>query len=122
MSEKIAQIALEKMEFVANHGCLEHEKKYGNTFSVDLWMDIDCEIAAKTDQLSDALNYQEVYDVVKREMEIASELIEHVGHRITSSVFTHFPKIKKLKLKLSKHQPALGGKVGTVSVTYKMSR
>lgn len=122
MSEKLAQIALENMEFYAYHGCLEHEKKYGNTFSVDLWMDLNCEKAAKTDNLSDTLNYQEVYDIVKCEMDKPADLIEHVGYRITEAVFSKFENIKKLKVKLSKYQPALGGKVGSVSVTYKRSR
>ena len=88
MSEKLAQIALENMEFYAYHGCLEHEKKYGNTFGVDLWMDLNCEMAAKTDNLSDTLNYQEVYDIVKCEMDKPADLIEHVGHRITEAVFS----------------------------------
>lgn len=122
MSEKLAQIALENMEFYAYHGCLEHEKKYGNTFGVDLWMDLNCEMAAKTDNLSDTLNYQEVYDIVKCEMDKPADLIEHVGHRITEAVFSKFENIKKLKVKLIKYQPALGGKVGSVSVTYKRSR
>lgn len=122
MKEKLAQIALENMEFYAYHGCLEHEKKYGNTFGVDLWMDLNCEMAAKTDNLSDTLNYQEVYDIVKCEMDKPADLIEHVGYRITEAVFSKFENIKKLKVKLCKYQPALGGKVGSVSVTYQRSR
>ena len=112
----MSKITLENMEFHAYHGCLEHEKTLGNTFIVTLTMDLDTTLAGKSDELSDTLNYQLVYDVVKQEMEIPSKLIEHVGQRIVEKVCSSFIQITTLKLKLSKLNPPLGGKVVAVSI------
>lgn len=112
----MTKITLENMEFHAYHGCLEHEKTLGNTFIVSLTMDLNTTFAGKSDELSDTLNYQLVYDVVKQEMEIPSKLIEHVGQRIVEKVCSSFTQITTLKLKLSKLNPPLGGKVDAVSI------
>ena len=109
-------IILENMEFHAFHGCLEHEQNLGNTFIVSLSMKLETTLAGKTDNLNDTLNYQLVYDVVKREMEIPSKLIEHVGQRIVDCVYYEFSQIMEVELKLSKLNPPLGGKVDRVTI------
>jgi len=117
-----AMISLEDMEFHAFHGCLEHEKKLGNTFIVTLRFRIDTQLAGITDQLSDTLNYQLVYDLVKKEMETPAQLIEHLAQRILNKVFDTFPEILHTELKLKKLNPPLGGKVSSVSIEIEEDR
>ena len=112
----MAIISLNKMKFHAYHGWFDFEKRDGNTFLVSLMMELDTAKAETSDNLEDTLNYQEVYDVVKREMEIPSNLIEHVSRRIYEAVLKSFPQIKSLKISLSKLNPPLGGEVESVSV------
>jgi len=104
------------MEFHAFHGCLEHEQQLGNTFIVTIGMELDTSIAGTTDELIHTLNYQQVYDVVKAQMDIPSKLIEHVGQRITDTLFNVFPQIESLEVRLSKMNPPLGGKVDRVTI------
>lgn len=104
------------MKFHAYHGCLDFEKRDGNTFLVTVEMELDTNLAGKTDNLEDTLNYQEVYDVVKREMDVPSNLIEHVVKRIQNALVKEFPLIKSLKVRLSKLNPPLGGEVEAVSI------
>ena len=115
----MSKITLKDMEFHAYHGCLEHEKQNGNTFLVTLSMEIDTSAAEQSDRLEDTLNYKLVYDVVKEEMDKPSNLIEHIANRIKKSVQAKFPQIKKLKLKLSKLNPPVGGKTAKVSIELK---
>jgi dihydroneopterin aldolase len=110
------------MEFHAYHGCLEHEQTLGNTFLVTLSMELDTEIAQESDNLEDTLNYQLVYDAVKSEMEIPSKLIEHLAQRIVNGLFHKFTQIKSLRIKLSKKNPPLGGKVAFVSIEMDKNR
>lgn len=112
----MSKITLENMKFHAHHGCLDFEKRDGNTFLVSISMELDTSKAEKSDNLSDTLNYQQVYDVVKREMEIPSELIEHVTRRIKDSVLSEFPQIQLLTVELSKLNPPLGGDVERVKI------
>ena len=112
----MTRITLENMEFHAYHGCLEHEQQLGNTFIVTLSMELDTSLAGATDELVHTLNYQLVYDVVKAQMNIPSKLIEHVGQRIVDTLFSAFPQIQVLAVKLSKMNPPLGGKVDCVTI------
>lgn len=115
-------IILENMEFHAYHGCLEHEQTLGNTFLLSLSMELNTEIAGRTDQLDHTLNYQLVYDVLRREMDVPSKLIEHAGQRIVDAVMSSFSQINSLQLKLSKLNPPLGGKVEKVSIVLEAKR
>ena len=118
----MSKLTFENMEFHAFHGCLEHEQVLGNTFIVNLSFVLDTALAGKTDNLKHTLNYQLVYDVVKREMEIPSKLIEHVGQRILDSVFNEFPQILEVDVILSKLNPPLGGKVNRVTIEFEKRR
>lgn len=104
------------MKFHAYHGCLDFEKRDGNTFLVNLILELNTEKAEISDKLEDTLNYQEVYDVVKHEMEIPSNLIEHAARRIFDALIENFPQILHLNLRLSKLNPPLGDDVKSVSV------
>ena len=110
-------IEIEGMEFYAYHGHFPVEQVVGNRFIVDLTLFTDCTKAAKSDDLVDALNYQEVYLVVKEEMQIASHLLEHVAGRILQRLYREFESLEKAQVKISKLNPPMGGEIGKVSVT-----
>jgi dihydroneopterin aldolase len=112
-------ISIEKMEFYAYHGCFKEEQIIGTRFLVDLFMETDTTEAERSDELKDTVNYQEVYLLVKKEMEIKSKLLEHVGRRILDAMKEKFPEIKEAKVKISKMNPPLGGKMQNVSLTLK---
>jgi dihydroneopterin aldolase len=113
----MAIISIEKMEFYAYHGCFQEEQIIGTRFLVDLYLETDTKKAEKTDELADTVNYQEVYLLVKTEMEIKSKLLEHVGKRILDAIIKNFPEVGFAKLKISKMNPPLGGKMQNVSLT-----
>jgi 7,8-dihydroneopterin aldolase/epimerase/oxygenase len=113
----MAQIALENMEFFAYHGCFSEEQIIGTRFIVDLWIEADTTEAEQTDKLSKTINYQEVFLLVKEEMAEKSKLLEHVGRRILDALKDEFPEIISAKIKVSKMNPPLGGKIGSVSLT-----
>lgn len=115
----MSKITLQDMKFHAYHGCLDFEKRDGNTFLVSLTMELDTSRAEESDDLEDTLNYQEVYNVVKEEMSFPSNLIEHVAHRIYEAVKQKFPQIQKLDVELSKKAPPLGGDVEWVKIKIK---
>lgn len=115
----MSEIRLEGMEFFAYHGCYKEEQVIGTRFTVDLSLEADTTKAENTDHLSDTVNYQLVYQLVKAEMEQKSHLLEHIGKRILDSVFAQLPQVKHAHVKINKLNPSLahGGKVGQVSVT-----
>lgn len=109
-------IELEGMEFFAKHGHFEAERISGNKFTVDLTIKTNLTKAAHSDKLKDTINYQEVYDIVKKEMEITSFLLENVSQRIIDKLYEHFKSIEKISIKVSKINPQMGGQINKVSV------
>ncbi|MBU0764952.1 MAG: dihydroneopterin aldolase [Bacteroidetes bacterium] len=112
----MGQIRLEGMEFFARHGCTRKEQEKGNTFIVDLIIGEDLTVAGKSDDLNDAIDYTEVYNLIKQEMKIRSNLLEHVGMRILDAVSDHFEGLSEITVKISKPDPPVDGKTNSFSV------
>lgn len=110
-------ISIEGMEFYAYHGCFSEEQLIGTWFIVDLFLETNTQEAERSDELHHTINYLEVYQLVKMEMEINSKLLEHVGRRIITSVQQKFPSVKHVRVKVRKMNPPLGGKMDFVSLT-----
>ncbi len=115
--KRMGIIEIEGMHFYAYHGHFEAERVVGNEFLVDVSLETDCSRAAATDNLEDALNYQAVFDLVKKEMQVKSHLLEHVAQRILDVLYVEFPTVRKVKVKVSKLNPPMGGEIGKASVT-----
>lgn len=110
-------IEIEGMEFYAYHGCFEAEQIVGNKFIVYACIQYDCQEAAQTDRIADALSYQTAYKIIAREMMKDSHLLENVAARMIDAIYAAFPQALHVKIKISKLNPPIGGKVGNTSVT-----
>ena len=104
-------IRLKNMKFYAYHGVLPQEKIVGNSFVVNVEFTADVSKSFETDKVDDTINYAKVYDLVKAEMEIPSQLIEHVAGRIFSRIKKAFPQISTLEVRLAKLNPPVNGEV-----------
>jgi dihydroneopterin aldolase len=109
-------IVIENMEFYAFHGHYREEQIVGNKFIVDLTIETDMSVPAKSDNLRDAVNYQRVYQIIKVQMEKKSYLLENIAGRILDALYSEMQGIKKATVKVSKMNPPMGGKIGSVSV------
>lgn len=112
----MAEIKLKGMEFFAYHGCFKEEQLIGNRFLVDVSFEYKTTQAEQTDELSDTIDYQAVYNVVKNQMNIKSKLLEHVGGRIIKALKEKFQGITHLSVRVCKCNPPLGGKIDRVCV------
>ncbi len=101
-------IFLDNVHFFAYHGVSEQERQVGNEFIINLRLKLDICQAAETDKLTDTVSYADIYEVVKKEMEIPSQLLEHVCKRICQKLFHTFPAIEAIELKLAKRNPPMG--------------
>lgn len=115
-------IEISGMEFYANHGCFAEERKIGTNFKVDLWIGYDSLKAQRTDNIDDTVNYLLVYQSVKKQMSVSSNLLENVAERITSALLDEFASVDYVKVRVSKLNPPLGGKMDSVSVMVEKTR
>lgn len=104
------RIALEGLEFHAFHGVYPHERETGNWFEVDIAVDTDFTLAALQDDLSETVNYETLFRIVKDEMERPSKLLETVASNIVEDVLRELPPVVKVEIRISKINPPIGGK------------
>ncbi len=98
------------MEFYGFHGCLPAEREKGQKFFVDLTLFTDLKKAGKTDNLTDTVNYAEVYTSVKNIVEgTPRNLIEAVAESIAEEVLADFPKVQRVAVTLHKPSAPIGG-------------
>ena len=101
-------IRLEKLRFRAFHGVLPQERTVGGDFLVTLRIGYPWQQAMETDAVADTLDYAAVYQHVRREMAVPSQLLEHVAGRIAQTLLLAFPKITSIDLWLTKVTPPMG--------------
>jgi 7,8-dihydroneopterin aldolase/epimerase/oxygenase len=117
----MGKIKIEEMEFYAFHGHYQEEQIVGNRFLVDLELKTDLRKPAHSDQLRDAVNYQQAYQIVKNEMRrTKSNLLENIGKRILDALFAEMDGIQKATVRIRKLNPPMGGPIQSVGI--KMSR
>jgi 7,8-dihydroneopterin aldolase/epimerase/oxygenase len=109
-------IRIENMEFYAFHGHFREEQIVGNKFLVDLTIETDMTLPAGSDNLKDAVNYQKAYQIIKAQMSVKSHLLENIAGRILDALYAEMEGINKATVKVSKMNPPMGGKIGSVSV------
>jgi 7,8-dihydroneopterin aldolase/epimerase/oxygenase len=107
----MAIIALEGMHFHAFHGVYEEERKTGGAYIVDLQAQVDVAKAAAADDLDKTVNYEKIYLICELAMKEPAKLVETVAQRIAEQMRFHFDNLQKLKVRIRKKDPPLGGRV-----------
>lgn len=115
-------ILLENIRFFAYHGVAPQETTVGNEFVVSLRLKTDIARAMESDDVADTVNYAEIHQAVKEEMDIPSKLLEHVAGRIVRRLFNDFPTIEHIDLKLSKRNPPMEADIETAGVEVHIER
>lgn len=113
----MGKIKIEHMEFYAFHGHYKEEQIVGNRFLVDLEIDADMRVASETDELEDAVNYQQAYKIVKEQMKIKSKLLENIAKRILDALYSEMSGIQRASITIRKMNPPMGGQIKSVNVT-----
>ena len=113
-----SKIILEDIKIYAYHGVLPEEAIIGNHYVVNLEVHSDLEKASQSDDLNDTINYAEINEIIHQEMEIRSQLLEHVIGRIINKIEKQFPEITFIKIKLTKKIPPMRGEMKGVSLEF----
>lgn len=109
-------IFIRDLKFHAKHGHLPIERITGNTFVVDIIIDTDLSVSGKSDDLKDTVDYVSVMELTQKEMEIPSDLIEHVAERIAASIKTNLSGVQAVEVTVKKQKPPLSFDLNGVEV------
>jgi dihydroneopterin aldolase len=84
------------------HGVLEHERREGQRFLVDVDLDLSDETAATTDRIEDAVDYREVVAAVAAVSEArAYHLLEAFATAIAETLVARFP-VTRVRVRVRK--------------------
>ena len=75
-------IHLKDIRLKGYHGVLPQEKVVGNDYIINLSITIDLSKAIESDNLNDTISYAEVFDIVKKTIQVKCDLIEKVAGNI----------------------------------------
>lgn len=109
-------IKVENIRVFANHGCLSEETKIGSDYRVDVTVKANLKTSAKTDALSDTVDYVFLNKVVREEMAKPSQLLETVAQRILNRIFNEDKMVNKATVSVRKINPPIGGDVEMVTI------
>ena len=101
-------IHLRQVRFHAFHGVMPQERQVGADFLLDLRVGYPLQQAMQSDEVADTLNYATLYDLVAREMQQPSNLLEHVAGRMVEAISQTFPQVTSIDLELTKQNPPMG--------------
>lgn len=111
-----SHIVIDALRIYAHHGVLPQERTVGGWFVLNLQLGVDFSRALETDCLGGTVSYADVYEVIKSEMAIPSNLLEHVGGRIVRALFQAFPTVSHIHLELLKENPPMGAECAGAGV------
>ena len=116
------KIALKNMKFFGYHGCENFEQSKGQTFEVDVELWADTMAAGLSDDLTDAVNYVDIFEKVKDVTEKERYcLLERLAQRIADRVLEDV-RVQATTVRLRKPAVPLSGFLDCVEVEIHRNR
>lgn len=116
----LSKISVNNAWFYSFHGCLSEESIVGGEYLVNATVEFDTSVAEKDDKLEKTVDYVDVYNAIKKEMDTPSKLLEVVMERIISSINKLDKKIISVDVSIKKINPPIGGCVDSVELRKKV--
>lgn len=108
MRVESSYIELKGLRFTAKHGVLPQERVVGGDYVVSVRVGCNLEKAVGSDNVKDTLNYAELYQIINKEMQTPSCLLEHVAGRIGERILKTFSQATTVDIELTKQNPPMG--------------
>ena len=101
------QVFVNGLALHAYHGVMQHEAKVGQTFTLDLTLDLDLTEASRTDKLAHTVGYDQVVDVASQAFcGKRYRLVEAAAGAVAEAVLGRFPQVEAVRVTIHKpHAP-----------------
>ena len=116
----LSKISVNNAWFYSFHGCLHEESVIGGEYLVSAVVEIDTSRAEQNDLLESTVDYVSIYNVLKKEMNKPSKLLEVVLERIIESIKKIDDNIDSVDVSIKKLSPPIGGNVDSVELRKKV--
>jgi 7,8-dihydroneopterin aldolase/epimerase/oxygenase len=107
----------------AYHGVMQHEAKVGQTFRLDLVLDIDLGAASRSDKLKDTVSYDAVVKTVSEAFcGRRYQLVEAAAGAVADAVLQNFPIARSVRVTVHKPHAPIAATFDDVGVTLERAR
>jgi dihydroneopterin aldolase len=107
----------------AYHGVMQHEAKVGQSFGLDLVLDIDLDTASRTDKLANTVGYDQVVDVAASAFCARRyRLIEAAAGAVADAILDRFAQVMAVRVTVHKPHAPIAATFADVGVTLRRSR
>ncbi|MCC6776713.1 MAG: dihydroneopterin aldolase [Hyphomicrobiales bacterium] len=107
----------------AYHGVMQHEAKVGQSFLLDLILDIDLAEASRTDKLAHTVGYDQVVDIARDAFcGRRYRLVEAAAGAVADAVLDRFRKVTRVKVTVHKPHAPIAATFADVGVTVVRAR
>jgi 7,8-dihydroneopterin aldolase/epimerase/oxygenase len=107
----------------AYHGVMPHEAKVGQTFSLDIVLDIDLSAAARSDKVTDTVSYDKVVACASKAfLRQRLRLIEAAGGSVADAVLAEFPRVLSVTVTIHKPHAPIAATFNDVGVILTRTR
>lgn len=114
----MAEVRVAGIRTYAFHGCMAEEAKIGTWFETDVCLTADLSEAAISDDLTKTIDYVTVAEIVKAEMAVRADLIEHVAKRILDHCKMEWTEASHVRVEVRKYNAPMRAEVGHVAVVF----
>tara|TARA_B100001996_G_scaffold380668_1_gene368521 strand:+ start:76 stop:429 length:354 start_codon:yes stop_codon:yes gene_type:complete len=109
-------IKVEGIKLYAYHGHLPEEAILGGHFLINVYVNTDTTLVEKSDELEDTVDYVKIVDVVKEQMLIRSNMIEHPAARIADNILL-LKHVIDVKVEVEKLNVPINANFSKISAT-----
>jgi len=117
------RIFINGLSLHAYHGVMAHEAKVGQSFALDLVVEVDLEDAARSDKVADTVSYDQIVDAASRAFCAQRyRLDEAAAGAVADAVLAQFPRIKTVRVTVHKPHAPIAATFRDVGVEITRSR
>ncbi len=107
----------------AYHGVMQHEAKVGQTFKLDLVLDIDLGEASRSDKLRHTVSYDLVVTAASEAFcSRRYRLVEAAAGAVAGAVLDGFPQVRRVRVTVHKPHAPIAATFDDVGVTVERAR
>jgi len=114
-------IYLNDLLFNGFHGVYPDEKKIGNTFKVDVRIQMT-DTTKTIHKLEDTIDYVQVYALIQKIMAVPTPLLETIVTNIADQILAAHPMAESVYVKITKQQLSVSYFEGTTAVDIERTR
>ncbi|MDQ2719776.1 MAG: dihydroneopterin aldolase [Bacteroidota bacterium] len=110
-------VQLHNLLFNGFHGIHEEERILGNEYIIDASLEFH-ESAEVITHIDDTINYEPIYNFIKKRMSIPTPLLETIVMEIGNEIHAEYPMLKSINISIKKLHPPIEGIQGAAGVSW----